>query len=67
MYRMNVRSAIKQQSHSSCVSVRGRPAERTATRGMNVRALVEEYFDEGGVAIGSGLYMPIVEEQLFEY
>ena len=34
---------------------------------MDVRALVEEYFDEGGVAIAGSLYMPIVEEELFEY
>jgi hypothetical protein len=55
MYSMNVRSAIKQQSYSACLAVRGRPAERTATRGMNVRALIEEISDEGGVAIAGSL------------
>ena len=51
MYRMDVRSAIKQQSHSACVSVACRPAKCAFAGGMDVRALVEEYFDEGGVAI----------------
>ena len=67
MYRMDVRPAIKQQSHDSRVSVVGGPAERAFAGGMDVRALIEEYFDEGGVSIAGSLYMPIVEEELIEY
>ena len=67
MYRMDVRAALKQQSHSVCVPVVCRPAKRAFAGGMNVRTLVEEYFNEGGVAIAGGLYMPIIEEELFEY
>ena len=67
MYRTDVRPAIKQQGHGSRVSVVGRAAESAFAGGMDVRTLVEEFSYEAGVAIAGCLYMPIVEEELFEY